>query len=167
MAPSITIQDKAIIKTRVWLSDIDVYPELNNGRHLTLMDLGRFDLGYRMGLFKVLRKQKWGLMVAGNFTRYRRRLLLFQKFSIETEIVGYDDRWYYFYQKTIRNELIHSSALIRTAVTSKNGIVPAKDVTAAMGIPYAPSVPDWVHDWIQLHEVSPSLNPKDLKRKAP
>ena len=158
--PKITIKDKSIVQMRVWLSDIDVFIELNNGRHLTLMDLGRFDLGYRLGLFKVLREQKWGLMVAGNFTRYRRRLMLFQRFNMETELVGYDDKWYYFYQKTVRNNIIHSSALIRTAVISKKGIVPAQEVAKAMGIEFEPGIPSWVEDWIKLNETSPSLNPQ-------
>lgn len=145
------------IQTRVWFSDIDVYPELNNGRHLSLMDIGRYSHGIRMGLFKILRKNNWGLMVAGNFTRYRRRLKLLQRFELETTIVGYDDRWFYFYQKTVRNNVIHSSALIRTAITSKKGLVPAKEVAKEMGLEYQPHVPEWVNKWIELNTISPSL----------
>ena len=143
--------------SRVWLSDIDVYPELNNGRHLTIMDLGRYNHGVRMGLFKILRENEWGLMVAGNFTRYRRRIKFLQKFTLESVIVGYDERWFYFYQKTIRGERIHSSALIRTAVTSKEGLVPTKNVSEKMGLEYDPKVPEWVQKWIELNTISPQL----------
>lgn len=153
-----TLSDKTIIHFRVNLFDIDLYPELNNGRHLTLMDLGRYDFGLKVGLFNVLKEQNWGLMVAGNFTRYRRRITLFQKFELHTELVGYDEKWYYFYQQTVKNGITHSSALIRTAVTSKSGIVPAAKVAEAMKIDFKPSVPDWVKDWIRLNEVSPTLN---------
>ncbi len=145
------------ISTRVWFSDIDLYPELNNGRHLSIMDLGRYCHGIQMGLFAVLRKNKWGLMVAGNFTRYRRRIKLLQKFTIETEIVGYDDRWFYFYQKNVRKGVIHSSALIRTAITSKDGLVPSKNLVDQMGFDFKPHIPDWVEKWIELNEVSPEL----------
>lgn len=145
------------IHSRVWFADIDVYPELNNGRHLSLMDLGRYNHGNRMGLFSILRKNKWGLMVAGNFTRYRRRLKLFQKFTLETEIVGYDERWFYFYQKTKVKGIIHSSALIRTAITSKEGLIPSAKLVKEMGIDFKPSIPSWVTKWIELHEVSPAL----------
>jgi len=143
--------------SRVWLSDIDLYPELNNGRHLTIMDLGRYCHGVRMGLLKVLRKNNWGLMVAGNFTRYRRRIKFLQKFTLESSIVGYDERWFYFYQKTLRGGKIHSSALIRTAVTSKEGLVPSKLVAEKMGLEFKPHVPDWVQKWIELNQISPQL----------
>jgi acyl-CoA thioesterase FadM len=150
-------QNSTFITSRVWLSDIDVYPELNNGRHLTIMDIGRYNHGVKMGLFKVLRENKWGLMVAGNFTRYRRRIKFLQKFTLETRIVGYDERWFYFYQETKRNGNIHSSALIRTAVTSKNGLVPSKSVSEKMKLEYQPNVPEWVTKWIELNEISPQL----------
>jgi hypothetical protein len=96
-------------------------------------------------------------MVAGNFTRYRRRIKLLQKFTIETEIVGYDDRWFYFYQKNVRKGVIHSSALIRTAITSKDGLVPSKNLVDQMGFDFKPHIPDWVEKWIELNEVSPEL----------
>jgi acyl-CoA thioesterase FadM len=121
------------------------------------MDIGRYNHGVKMGLFKVLRENKWGLMVAGNFTRYRRRIKFLQKFTLETRIVGYDERWFYFYQETKRNGNIHSSALIRTAVTSKNGLVPSKSVSEKMKLEYQPNVPEWVTKWIELNEISPQL----------
>jgi len=152
-----SFQDTGIIKTRVWLSDIDIYPELNNGRHLTLMDLGRYDFGYKVGLIKVLKNNNWGLMIAGNFTRYRRRLKLFHKFAIHTELVGYDEKWYYFYQQTKRNDVIHSSALIRGAVISEEGLIPTQKVANLLGIEFKPNVPEWVEDWIALNKKSPAL----------
>ena len=151
------IFETRILITRVWLSDIDIYPELNNGRHLTLMDLGRYDLGLRTGLMKVLKEQNWGLMVAGNFTRYRHRILFLQSFQLHTQLVGYDDKWFYFYQQTIRKNRIHSAALVRTAVTSTEGLVASERVTKAMNMEYKPKVPDWVLKWIELNEVSPKL----------
>ena len=121
------------------------------------MDLGRYCHGVRMGLLKVLRDNDWGLMVAGNFTRYRRRIKFLQKYTLESEVVGYDERWFYFYQKTIRHDQIHSSALIRTAVTSKDGLVATKLVAEKLGLEFNPQVPQWVQKWIELNEISPQL----------
>ena len=36
---------------RPGLADLDVYPEVNNGRHFVLFDLARYDLAMRTGLF--------------------------------------------------------------------------------------------------------------------
>ncbi|MEZ4664537.1 MAG: hypothetical protein R2911_43950 [Caldilineaceae bacterium] len=51
--------------------DIDLFLELNNGRVLTLYDLGRFDLAIRTGLARLLRRKRWGLVVAGGSVRYQ------------------------------------------------------------------------------------------------
>jgi len=154
---TMTIDNNTVLNMRVWLADIDVYPELNNGRHLTLMDLGRYHFGKQVGLFTVLKKNKWGLMVAGNFTRFRRRIKLFQKFTLSTKLVGYDDRWFYFYQVTSRQDTQCSAALVRTAITDKNGLVSTEKVVEAMKLEYQPTVPDWVEEWIELNKVSPPL----------
>jgi len=152
----LTIVDKSILKMRVGFADIDPFMELNNGRHLTIMDFGRFDLALRSGLMKVVRQKGWGLAVAGASVRYRHRIKFMQKFELHSQIVGYDDKWFYFHQKTIRNEKIHSAALIRTAVTSKDGIVKSDEVLKAMSyekIEY--SVPDWVLAWAKADELRP------------
>ncbi len=154
---TLELTETSEINLRVMISDVDLYPELNNGRHLTMMDLGRYDYGMRLGLFSVLKRKKWGLMVAGNFTRYRRRLMLFKKYILQTELVGYDDKWFYFYQKTVRRNIIHSAALVRTAVVSSKGIVSAELVAKELGMPYEPSIPKWVEEWINLNEVSPKI----------
>jgi acyl-CoA thioesterase FadM len=141
---------------RVCLTDIDPFWELNNGRHLTMMDFGRFEMTLRTGLFKVLKEKKWGVVVAGSSVRYRHRLKLFQKYLLHTRLVGADEKWIYFHQKTVRNGKIHSAALIRTAVTSANGIVKVKEVSFAMG--YTGNelpMPEWIKAWSKADELRP------------
>jgi acyl-CoA thioesterase FadM len=152
----LAIDDESILKMRVHLGDIDPFMELNNGRHLTMMDFGRFDLAMRSGLLKVVKQQGWGLAVAGASVRYRHRLKLFQKYTLHSQIVGYDHKWFYFHQKTVSNGKIHSAALIRTAVTSKNGAVESAKVLSVMGydkVEY--SVPQWVAAWAKADELRP------------
>ncbi len=152
----IYVGDESVLPMRVGLVDIDPFMELNNGRHLTLMDFGRFDLAMRSGLMKVVKDNKWGLAVAGASVRYRHRLKYRQKFNLHSHLVGYDDKWFYFHQKTVSNGKIHSAALVRTAVTSKDGIVNSKKVLITMGytdISY--NVPDWVLAWAKSDEMRP------------
>ncbi len=152
----LAIGDESILPMRVCFVDIDPFMELNNGRHLTLMDFGRFDLAMRSGLLSVVKKKGWGLAVAGASVRYRHRLKLMQKYSLHSQVVGYDDLWFYFHQKTIREGKIHSAALIRTAVTSKQGIVKTSEVLKIMGHEdINPTVPDWVVAWAKADELRP------------
>jgi acyl-CoA thioesterase FadM len=151
---SLNIDDKSVLKMRVFLGDIDFYPELNNGRHLTLMDMGRLDLAQRTGLMQVVQRQKWGFVVAGASVRYRHRLKAFERFELHTRIVATDDRWFYFHQNTIRKGNIHSSALVRAGITSKQGLVPVRKVLDALGTPdWNPGMPKWVAAWSEAEEL--------------
>lgn len=154
--PSLDINEESILKMRVFFGDTDFYPELNNGRHLTLMDLGRFDLAVRTGLLKSVHKQKWGFAVAGASVRFRHRIKFFRRFLLHTSLVAVDKRWFYFHQKTIRKGKIHSSALIRAGVTSKQGIVPVKDVLDVIGISNRNlDIPKWIKAWSDAEELRP------------
>lgn len=144
------------LKMRVWPSDIDIYPELNNGRHLTLMDLGRIDLAGRTGLMRIAHRKNWGFVVAGSSVRYRHRLPPWHRFTLHTKIVGHDERWFYFHQETKQNGKTCSSALIRAGLKKPGGLVPVKDVLEAMDEKtWTPKLPDWVCAWIEAEELHP------------
>jgi len=150
------VNDKSVVKLRVCLVDIDPFLELNNGRYLTMMDFGRFDVAIRTGLWKVLKEKKWGLAVAGASVRFRQRLKLFQKYELHSQVIGHDDKWFYFHQKMVRNERIHASALIRAAITSKEGIVKTEEVLKTINSSeILPEVPEWVKAWAKADEMRP------------
>ncbi|NOX86875.1 MAG: thioesterase [Chlorobi bacterium] len=150
------VNDESIIKLRVCLVDIDPFLELNNGRYLTMMDFGRFDVAIRTGLWKIMKKKKWGLIVAGASVRFRYRLKLFQKYELHSQVIGQEEKWFYFHQRIIRNGRIHASALVRTAVTSREGIVNTDEVLKALGNEtHLPGVPGWVREWAKADELRP------------
>ena len=154
--PRLNVMGESILKMRVWPGDIDIFKELNNGRHLTMMDFGRFDLASRSGLIELAKQKGWGLAVAGVSVRYRHRLRLFDKFELHTKVAGFDERWFYFHQEIIRNNKIHSSALIRTAVTSKKRIVNVCNVMEELGINIEKKpLPEWVKAWSDAEEQRP------------
>jgi len=147
-----------VLTLRAWPWDIDPFMELNNGRYLTLMDIGRFSSGVRIGLFKILKENNWSLMVGAVSIRYRYRLRPFQKFSLHTRLVYFDDRWFYFHQAFKTKDKMHASALVRTAVTSKKGLVPAKDLASKFNISQeviqSYNQPhDWILNWEKSDDV--------------
>lgn len=146
------------LKMRVWLSDLDTYPEMNNGRHLTLMDLGRYDLAARTGLMRAVRRKKWGFVIAGASIRYRRKLPPFRRFTLCSHMVGYDEKWFYFQQETILKGQTASQALIRAGVKSKSGVVPVREVLSLLGHEFLNNpLPGWVEAWIKADEERPKL----------
>lgn len=147
-------------RIRPW--DIDMFLEVNNGRVLTLYDLGRFDFSIRVGLAKALKQNKWGLVVAGSTVRYRRRIRMFEKVTIYTQVVGYEERWVYIVQSMWVKGVPATSILLRTGITSKGKVVPAREVVDALGIgEWNPALHPWVKDWIHSEESWVWPPPKD------
>jgi len=143
-------------RCRPW--DLDMFNEMNNGRVLTLYDLGRFDLSVRCGLLKTLQQNKWAIVVAGSSVRYRKRIKAFNKICMHSQLVGFDDKWLYISQSMWVGENACSSVLIRGGVTGKNGLIPPKQVIQAMGTEYKElEKPLWVSEWIdsELHRPWP------------
>lgn len=141
----------------VWPWDLDAFAELNNGRTLTLYDLGRLGMGARSGLIGTLRTKKWSLTMAGSSVRYRRRLHAFQRFEMRSRTICWDDKFFYIEQSMWKPDgTCTSHVLYRAAVTSKNGIVPPKEVGEAMGLDTtSPLAPDWVAAWIEAEAMRP------------
>jgi len=148
-APALPILGAHISHHRCWPQDLDPWRELNNGRTLTLYDLGRIPLGQRTGLHKVLKRNQWGMTVAGASTRYRRRVRLWERVEMVSRCIGWDGRFIYMEQSMWKDGECTSHMLIRSAVTSKEGIVAPAKVLKALGHPsQSPDLPGWVQGWI-------------------
>ena len=133
------------LKIRVWPHDLDPFMELNNGRYVTLLDLGRFDFVLKVKLQKLLKRKKWSLTVAGTYNEYRHRIRPFQQFELTTSIIGHDERWFYFLQKAKRKGKVHYSSVVKTAFTSKDGLVPVAKAKKEMNLEQLDMpLPNWV-----------------------
>ena len=128
-------------------NDIDPFLELNNGRYVTLLDLGRFAYGGRIRMKSFLDKNKWSLTIVGTYNEYRYRLRVFQKFQIKSKILGYDEKWFYFFQKAERKGKTHMASVVKFAFTSSDGLVFPEEVIPSMGLKYNPNqLPDWIKE---------------------
>ena len=155
-AAPLGILDVHISQHRCWPQDLDLFLEMNNGRVLTILDLGRFGLAIRAGLTDVLKREKWGLAVAGGTTRYRKRIRPFARFEMRTRCVGWDARFIYMEQTIWLGADCAAQALLRTCVTDRNGIVPTARGFAALGADAtSPALPEWVQAWIEADAVRP------------
>ena len=148
-APKLGPLDTHISTHMCWPWDLDPWIELNNGRTLTLFDLGRIPMSVRMGFDRVAKAKGWGITVAGNSTRYRRRVTVFQKLTQVSRVLGWDDRFVYLEQSFWRDGDCTASMLLRSAFIRKGGMVPPAEVLEALGQPVeSPELPDWVKAWI-------------------
>jgi len=133
-----------------------MFLELNNARYFNYMELGRWDYSYRVGFLSLMKKNRWGVAVGGASIRYRRRIPLLNKFTLTTQLICHDGRWFYFLQETHLKDTICSSAIMKVCATSKEGLVPAREVLIKFGGDdmYA-DIPDWVKAWIEAESKGP------------
>lgn len=152
---------------RVWPWDLDPWWELNNGRTLTLYDLGRIPMAIRLGITDTLRDKGWGFTVAGNSVRYRKRIQLFHRFTQVSRTLGWDDRFVYMEQSMWIERECANHMLLRVAIVGggRKGIVPPSEFMAALGHHGpAPELPGWVRAWIEADAQRPwpPVLPEDI-----
>ena len=146
-----TLTDEHVSHHICWPHDLDFWLELNNGRAMSLYDIGRTAMGLRAGLIDAVRKNRWALTMAGSTTRFRRRIRGFERFEMRSRAVCWDERFMYLEQSMWKqNGECASHVLYRAAVTDPNGIVLPSKVLEAMGQPgTSPPMPDWVKAWCE------------------
>lgn len=83
--------DTSRVPFRVMPHDLDISMHMNNGRYLTIMDLGRFDIMLRSGLWSHVWKRKWTPIASAITIRFRRELRPFQKYFLDTRIMYWDE----------------------------------------------------------------------------
>ncbi|SIT08567.1 Thioesterase-like superfamily protein [Gemmobacter megaterium] len=136
--------------------DLDPWCELNNGRTLTLFDLGRVPFAHACGMSDALRAGGWGMTVAGTSVRYRRRIRLFDTVTMVTRVLGWDERFVYVDQTMWNGDECTTQAVPRLATTSANGIVPPARLLEKMGVTRdSPALPGWLTAWIDADRQRP------------
>lgn len=155
-APALPLFGTHVSRHRCWPWDLDPFGELNNGRTLTLCDLGRLPLARRVGLIAALEREGWGLTMAGAVVRYRRRVRAFEWLEMHSRCIGWDARFLYLEQNLWRRGEATTQVVYRAAVTDASGIVPAARVAAALGHDGpSPELPAWVRAWIAAEDLRP------------
>lgn len=147
-----------VFRIRPGLGDADLYPEVNNGRHFVLFDLARYQLALKIGLFRWVRRSKSAFVVGGSTIRFRHRLRPFVRAEVRSRLVGMDDRFFYFQQRTVQRGRTCSLALIRTGIRKKGVVAPA-EVMAGIGLDIEPFVEAWVSEWNTWDDARPWPEP--------
>tara|TARA_A100001011_G_scaffold388595_1_gene468546 strand:+ start:666 stop:1208 length:543 start_codon:yes stop_codon:yes gene_type:complete len=154
----ISLTDTHISYLICWPWDIDMWGELNNGRALTLFDLGRYGFSLRTGLFSDYFKHKIHLPVAGLSIRYRHRIIAFRLLKMRTRIIFHDERFLYFEQVLLlKDGRCAIQSLLRIAVVENAKLIcPKEAIEKSLSIQLKPMIcPDWVKKWIQAEKHRP------------
>ena len=146
--PALEPLGESVVSFRVWPGDLDTNRHLNNGRYLTLMDLGRWDLMARNGLLAPVVKRRWMPVVGAATMRFRRSLDPFQKYDLRTRLLGWDERAFFLGQSFAREGDACASGAVRAVLLGREGRVAPQRVVdlVAPGLA-SPALPPWVRAW--------------------
>jgi acyl-CoA thioesterase FadM len=134
---------------RVLPNDLDVQRHMNNGVYLSLMDLGRVDLMVRSGVWRELTARGYYPVIVSSTITYRRSLELWERYELESRMVGIDDIAGYVEQRFVRDGEICARAVIKARFLKKTGgVVPIPELAEIFGLdPVNHPLPAWLADW--------------------
>ncbi|MGO3886501.1 MAG: acyl-CoA thioesterase, partial [Mycetocola sp.] len=159
-----TVDPRAVsrLRLRTLPTDIDLLGHMNNGVYLSIFDLGRYDQMIRSGLWQPIRDRGWYPVVSSETISFRRSLELWQRFEIETRIIGVDDRAAIVEQRIVVEGEVYTRALIRARFLAKRGgPVPIDELMGAIGMRAddLPPLPEWVREWARASALPGSRQP--------
>lgn len=149
------------IRVRTLPTDIDFLRHMNNGRYLSLFDLGRWDLLVRTGMFAVMKKHGWYAVVAAETVTFRKSLSLWQAFDIESRMIGHDARSVYLEHRAVVDGEVYAQVIVRSRILRRTGgSVPHEEVLAAMGATVElPEIARWVREWADASALPSTKRP--------
>ncbi|RUO38122.1 thioesterase [Aliidiomarina shirensis] len=162
--------DTLRVCSRVYPNDLDLNMHVNNGRFLTFADLGRVDWFFRSGAWGVARKKGFIPVIGDVNARFIRQLKAFDRFYVETRLLGWDDKWAFLEHKILdKNDRVAGLIVVRGMFWSKKhgGLKPV-DLIEATGnakseeLLESPALPEWVEKW---RETLDSLSATARKEK--
>lgn len=124
---------------------------MNNGVYLSIMDLARVDLMIRAGLWTDLNKNGMYPVVVAETIRFRKSLKLFDRFYIETSVLGWDDKAFILQQRFLRGGDSIADAVVRARFLRKSGgSVTPKEILSLSKVEIdSPSLPEHIKIWNQ------------------
>lgn len=164
------VLDTSKIPFRVWPLDLDMNIHMNNGRYLSIMDLGRLDLLVRLGIMTLVIKNKWMPVLAAAQIRYRVQLHPFEKFRLHTNIVWWDEKWFYIEQRFLctrgkRDDVVAAIAVVKGSFYCKaeKRTVPTDTLIDLIGAHDVarPERPKFIKEWQEAEEEMRLLTAED------
>ena len=146
------------IKLTTLPTDLDILRHMNNGRYLSLFDLGRWDLLIRTGLFVAMKDRGWYAVVSSETVTFRKSLELWQRFDVESRFIGHDDKALFLEHRAVIDGEIYARVIVRARMLRRTGgTVPHDELFGALGRPEGvPDVEEWIHDWATASALPPT-----------
>ena len=147
--PRIGPFDETVVRMRVWPNDLDLNMHASSGRYISFMDAARVAMLVRFGAFGKVIRRGWRPVVGGTIITYRRSLYLFERMTIRSRIVCWDEKWFYMEHIIEKaNGELAAKARVRALFRAREGNVPPREIGRLAGHDVeSPPLPGWVLHW--------------------
>ena len=127
LRPRLDILEAGVLSGRVWPTDLDFNVHVNNGRYLTMADLGRIDWFLRTGMLRAGLQRGWRPIIATGCVRFSRPLKPWQPYSLHTNLLGWDDKWAFMEHRFLADNRdgqrkLFASVVIKGAFQGRKGV---------------------------------------------
>jgi acyl-CoA thioesterase FadM len=136
--------DPSVVHFRALPQDCDLNLHLNAGRYVSFMDIARVELLARMRLLRSMLKRGWRPIVGGSTLTYRRSVMPFERFTVQSRVAAWDEKWFYIEHLIHKRDgTLAATGVMRTLLRSPKGNIPPGEVLKVLGLEdmQSPEVP--------------------------
>jgi acyl-CoA thioesterase FadM len=150
----IGVFEDSIVTFRVFPHDLDYNLHMTNSRYHSMTDLARVDRLIRSDMNKFLSQNQYGTVLGSSYIRFRRSLPLFQKVTIRTRFLGYDEKWFYIEHYFESKGALVASSIVKAIFTKNGKSIPVvellKEFAPDADFSKYTNLPQYVHDWVHM-----------------
>lgn len=154
------------VHSRALPNDLDLNLHVNNGRLLTFIDFGRIDWLWQIGALQQAYRQRFIPVIGDISVRYLKPLKVFERFTIESRVLGWDAKWGYFEHRLLKADGEVVLLLVNRGLFWKRGTgaMPIAEVIASCGFVgiESPVLPTWVQTWSRSLDEARAAQKADL-----
>ncbi len=142
--------ESSVVRGYVMPTDLDLNFHMNNGRYLSVMDLGRIDILLRTGTARLALQYRWAPLVGAVMIKFRQSLKPFQSYDMVTRVLCWDQKWFYFEHRIQRKNRLIAVAYARTLVRGPGRNIPPSEVISLLGEKLeSPPIPQMIQNWAE------------------
>jgi acyl-CoA thioesterase FadM len=147
------VYDTISCEMRVLPTDLDILWHVNNGMYFSYMDFGRWTMVFRNGIFDQCKSHGWYAVVASQTIKFKRSLLPWVKFRIETKTVAQDDKYFFIQQKFFAKGELMATGLVKVRfMKKKGGTVSPEEMLKTFNLPFENNGKDLGDQWFDLEK---------------
>lgn len=117
---------------RVWPTEAEL-SVVENARYGYFLVLERFRFVFGSVMWKICMKRGWTAVMGTQIYKVKRPLHRWQKFSIITKSLSWDDKWFYFEQRIESSGKLICSAVVSCIFIARDRKIPTVEILQLIG----------------------------------